>query len=272
MAVLEDTVTKNSSRPSEDKEADASSHHVMRHARTYRLMLFASVFCCIIIFFVISMAFVPPQFYQSVADKRSNDQSVAGRFVTQVAAVTNQLRQDKKWGISVRENEINAWLGHDLPRNHPDLLKTTLWGRLSRPCIKLEPQLVRIGIEVSTWGVTAVAWADVEVRLKSSNQFALTVRRAGLGQLPLPRNAILEECSKTLKIAGMHTEMQRFRDRTLLLATVPEQLSHSVLLNPENQTARHWQVDSLRIDHGSVTVAGKSHTAKNSHDFSDVLP
>ena len=50
------------------------------------------------------MAFVPPQFYQSVVDIESNDQSVAGRFVTQVAAVTNQLRQDNKWGISVREN------------------------------------------------------------------------------------------------------------------------------------------------------------------------
>ncbi len=218
------------------------------------------------------MAFVPPQFYQSVVDIGSNDQSVAGRFVTQVAAVTNQLQQDKKWGISVRENEINAWLGHDLPRNHPDLLKTALWGRLSRPRLKLEPQLVRIGIEVSTWGVTAVAWADVEVRLKSSNQFALTVRRAGLGQLPLPRNAILEECNKTLKIAGMRTEMQRFRDRTLLLATVPEQLSHSDSLNPKDEKSRHWQVDSLRIDRGSVTIAGRSHMTKNSHDFSDVLP
>ncbi len=218
------------------------------------------------------MAFVPPQFYQSVVDNESNDQSIAGRFVTQVAAVTNQLQQDKKWGISVRENEINAWLGHDLPRNHPDLLKTALWGRLSRPRLKTEPQLVRIGIEVSTWGVTAVAWADVEVRLKSSNQFALTVRRAGLGQLPLPRNAILEECNKTLKIAGMRTEMQRFRDRTLLLATVSEQLSHSESLNPKNQKARHWQVNSLRIDRGSVTVAGRSHMTENSHDFFDVLP
>ncbi len=218
------------------------------------------------------MAFVPPQFYQSVVDIGSNDQSVAGRFVTQVAAVTNQLRQDEQWGISVRENEINAWLGHDLPRNHPDLLKTTLWGRLSRPRIKLDTQLVRIGIEFSTWGVTAVAWADVEVRLKSSNQFALTVRRAGLGQLPLPRNAILEECNKTLKIAGIRTEMQRFRDRTLLLATVPEQLSYSDPLNPKNPDSRHWQVDSLRIDRGSVTVAGRSHATKNSYELSDVLP
>ncbi len=244
----------------------------MRSSRISRLLLFISVFGGIIVFSVISLAFVPPHFYQSVVDIGSDDKSVAGRFVTQVAAVTNQLRHEKKWGVSVREEEMNAWLGHDLPRNHPDILKTTQWGRLSRPRIKLEPQLARIGIEVSTWGVTAVAWADVEIKLKLSNQFALTVRRAGLGQLPLPRNAILEECSKTLKTAGLHTEMQRFRDRTLLLATVPERLAHSDSLNPKNPKSRHWQVDSLRIDRGSITVAGRSHTTKKSYEFSDILP
>jgi hypothetical protein len=269
---LEDAVTKKNLGLPEDKKANTSSHVVMRYFQAYRLILFVSMFGCVIIVFVISMAFVPPQFYQSIVNIESNDQSVAGRFVTQVASVTNQLRQEKKWGISVREDEINAWLGHDLPRNHPELLQTNLWGRLSRPRIKLEPQLVRIGIEVSTWGVTAIAWADVEVKLKSSNQFTLTVRRAGVGQLPLPRNAILEECSKTLKTAGLHTEMQRFRDRTLLLATVPERLAHSDSLNPKDPESRHWQVDSLRIDRGSVTVAGRSHTTKKSYEFSDILP
>jgi hypothetical protein len=132
--------------------------------------------------------------------------------------------------------------------------------------------LARIGIEVSTWGVTAVAWVDVEIKLKSSNQFALTVRRAGLGQLPLPRNAILEECNKTLKAVGMHTKMQRFRDRTMLLVTVPEKLNSLDSLNPKNPDSRHWQVDSLRIDHGSVTVAGRSHATKNSYEFLDVPP
>ena len=244
----------------------------MRYSRISRLLLFISVFGGIIVFSVISLAFVPPHFYQSVVDIGSDDKSVAGRFVTQVAAVTNQLKHEKKWGVSVREEEMNAWLGHDLPRNHPDLLKTTLWGRLSRPRIKLEPQLARIGIEVSTWGVTAVAWVDVEIKLKSSNQFALTVRRAGLGQLPLPRNAILEECNKTLKAVGMHTKMQRFRDRTMLLVTVPEKLNSLDSLKPKNPDSRHWQVDSLRIDHGSVTVAGKSHATKNSYKFSDVPP
>ncbi len=215
---------------------------------------------------------MPPQFYQSVINIGLEDQSTAGRFVTQIASVTNEIRHKNKWGISVRENEINAWLGNDLPRNHPELLGNALWGRLSRPRIKLEPHLFRIGIEVSRWGVTTVAWADIEVRLKSANQFALTVQRAGVGQLPLPRNAVLQECKKALDNAGMDTDIQRYRDRILLLATVPARLTSSSSTDTESRQPRRWQVESLRIDHGSVTVVGTSYTKKKSRTLSEAMP
>jgi len=113
-----------------------------------------------------------------------------------------------------------------------------------------------------------VAWADIEVRLKSVNQFTLTVQRAGVGQLPLPRNAVLQECSKTLKNAGIDTDIQRYRDRMLLLATIPQRLTNPPSLDKESRQPQRWQVDSLRIDRGSVTVAGTSRTKKNSHAFS----
>ncbi len=215
---------------------------------------------------------MPPQFYQSVINIGLEDQSTAGRFVTQIASVTNEIRHKNKWGISVRENEINAWLGNDLPRNHPELLGNALWGRLSRPRIKLEPHLFRIGIEVSRWGVTTVAWADIEVRLKSANQFALTVQRAGVGQLPLPRNAVLQECKKALDNAGMDTDIQRYRDRILLLATVPARHTSLSSTDTESRQPRRWQVESLRIDHGSVTVVGTSHTKKTARTFSESMP
>ena len=215
---------------------------------------------------------MPPQFYQSVINIGLEGQSTAGRFVTQIASVTNEIRHKNKWGISVRENEINAWLGNDLPRNHPELLGNALWGRLSRPRIKLEPHLFRIGIEVSRWGVTTVAWADIEVRLKSANQFALTVQRAGVGQLPLPRNAVLQECKKALDNAGMDTDIQRYRDRILLLATVPARLTSSSSTDTESRQPRRWQVESLRIDHGSVTVVGTSYTKKKSRTLSEAMP
>ena len=117
-----------------------------------------------------------------------------------------------------------------------------------------------------------MAWADIEVRLKSANQFALTVQRAGVGQLPLPRNAVLQECRKALENAGMDTDIQRYRDRILLLATVPARLTNSSSPDKESRQPRRWQIESLRIDHGSVTVVGTSYTKKKSRTFSEAMP
>ena len=61
--------------------------------------------------FVFVLALIPPQFYQSAVHIGSGDQSSAGRFITQIAAVSDEIRHRNEWGISVRENEINAWLG-----------------------------------------------------------------------------------------------------------------------------------------------------------------
>ncbi|NBP88766.1 MAG: hypothetical protein EBU59_09745 [Planctomycetia bacterium] len=202
----------------------------------------------------------PPDFYRAVAGTTPERSGAAGRFVTSIAAIASASQQEGTWGVEMKEHEINAWLEQDLPRNHPHLLAGSAWGRLSRPRIQLEPHLARIGIEVTTWGVTAVAWAEIEVRLRAANQLAVSVHRAGLGSLPLPRDAVLRECGRRLSKAGLETQMQRFRDRSLLLATIPQRLAEQPAANsakPKQPTQR-WQVESLRIDRGSLTVAGSS--------------
>ena len=269
---MENTADKNFSQDLEDDEGERPFDENTEQLKAYRPALFILLACSTIMVFVFVLALIPPQFYQSVVHIGSGDQSSAGRFITQMASVSDEIRHRNEWGISVRENEINAWLGNDVPRNHPELLGTALWGRLSRPRIKLEPHLFRIGIEVSRWGVTAVAWADIEVRLKSANQFALTVRRAGMGQLPLPRNAILQECSRMLEKTGLDTDIQQYRDRIVLLATVPQQFADSSSSTTESRLPRRWQVESLRIDRGAVTVAGTSHMKKTSPTGAESSP
>ena len=215
-----------------------------------------------------------PDFYRAVAVDPPNGERAAGRFVTSIAAVAAASQQEGTWGVDMKEREINAWLENDLPRNHPDMLDGSAWGRLSRPRIQLEPQLTRIGIEVTAWGITAVAWAEIEVRLQAANQFVLSIRRAGLGGLPLPRDAILRECGRRLSKAGLDTQMQRFRDRSLLLATIPQRLAEQQTNNSDRlkQPTRRWQVESLRIDRGSLTVAGNSRQLKQPRAVDRMAP
>ena len=202
----------------------------------------------------------PPAFYRRVVNLGPNAEALAGRFITEVAAVIAAADREGPWGVEMSQDAINAWLGHDLPRNHPELLGQSAWGRLAQPRIEFVPKLARIGIEVNTWGVRAVAWAEVEVGLRAANQFALTVRRAGLGSLPLPRDAVLRECANRLSKAGLKADMQRFRDRSLLLVTVPEQLAQrpSGPAQGPRQPTRRWQIESLRIDQAVLTLAGSS--------------
>ena len=145
----------------------------------------------------------PPAFYRRVVGLGSDAEALAGRFVTEAAAVVAAVDREGPWGVEMSQHALNAWLGLDLPRNHPELLGRSAWGRLARPRVEFAPKLARIGIEVTAWGVTAVAWAEVEVSLRAANQFVLTVRRAGLGSLPLPRDAVLRECGKRLAEAGL---------------------------------------------------------------------
>lgn len=205
----------------------------------------------------------PPAFYRQVVELGPDAEALAGRFVTEAAAVIAAADREGPWGVEMSQHAINAWLGGDLPRNHPELLDRAAWGRLSQPRVEFAPKLARIGIEVTAWGVTAVAWAEVEVSLRAANQFAVTVRRAGLGGLPLPRDAVLRECGRRLAAAGLETEMQRFRDRSLLLVTVPEQLAERPTGSAQGprQPGRRWQIESLRLDRGSLTLAGSSRTA-----------
>jgi len=202
----------------------------------------------------------PPAFYRRVVPLGPNAEPLAGRFVTEAAAVIAAADREGPWGVEMSQHALNAWLGLDLPRNHPELLGRSAWGRLARPRVEFAPKLARIGIEVTAWGVTAVAWAEVEVSLRAANQFVLTVRRAGLGSLPLPRDAVLRECGKRLAEAGLEADMQRFRDRSLLLVTIPEQLAErsTGAAQGPRQPGRRWQIESLRLDEAALTLAGSS--------------
>lgn len=204
----------------------------------------------------------PPRFYRETVTLRADAEVQARRFVTEVAAVFAAAEREGPWGVEMSEDAINAWLGSDLPRNHAELLRGTSWGRLSRPRVAFQPKLIRIGVEVTSWGVTAVAWADLEVSLRAANQFAVLMNRAGLGSLPLPRDAVLRECGRRLNAAGLTTEMQRFRDRSLLLVTISDRLTERPPAAGSRQPGRRWQVESLRLDPGRLTLAGNSRVAE----------
>ena len=97
---MENTGNENFSQDLKDNEENRLSLHAVGQKKAYRLALFAMLAFSIVIVCVFSLAFVPPQFYQSVINSGSEEPSTAGRFVTQIASATNEIQQGKNWGIS----------------------------------------------------------------------------------------------------------------------------------------------------------------------------
>lgn len=197
-----------------------------------------------------------PAFYRNAGSPGSEDgRRLAGRFVTNVAEVLRQVSKRNgdpfPWELEMSDVEMNAWLREDLPRSHPELLATAaLWGRpLSEPRLSFQPRQASVGVRVGLPAISGVAWAEVSIRLEGVNVVVLTVERAGLGSLPLPRDAVLKECGRQLARAGLKTALQRFQDRAILVASLRDG-SAAGAADPE------IRLESLRLDRGSLAMSG----------------
>ena len=87
------------------------------------------------------------------------------------------------------------------------------------------------------------------LRLLEPNHLSITLSDARLGSLPIPRGPILRELGRRLGRLGLVTELRRLEDRFVLEVYIPS--TH------EGGGTSHW-LESLRIDAGSVAVAGET--------------
>lgn len=167
------------------------------------------------------------------------------RLITDVAAIHAAFVREGEWDGAFSERQCNAWLAVDLPRNHGGLLPEGI----ESPRIQLLPGGVRAGCRVGREPLAATVWVEATIRLIEPNHVAITLTDARLGSLPIPRGPILRELGYRLGGLGLVTEIRRLEDRLLLEVYIPS--TH------ESGGMSHW-LESLRIDAGSVAVAGET--------------
>lgn len=167
------------------------------------------------------------------------------RLITDVAALHAAFVREGAWDGSFTERQGNAWLAVDLPRNHAGLVPE--W--IASPRVQLLPGGLRAGCRVGREPLAATAWVEATIRLLEPNHVAITLADARLGSLPIPRGPILRELGYRLGGLGLVTEVRRLDDRLVLEVYIPS--TH------EGGGTSHW-LESLRIDSGSVAVAGET--------------
>jgi hypothetical protein len=208
-------------------------------------LLVAAAAAVIALVVVLVLAVWRPAFYapanaaELLEPKR---EQAARRVVSAVASLQASLGRVGRWEGVIADEEVNAWLDVDLPRNHPMLLPAGV----RRPHVAFAGKRVMAGCEVGYGIASMIVWADAEVVLREVNQVAVTIRDAGIGLLPLPGGVVLKAIADRLAPTGAVTELRRIDGEAVLVVYIPA-------IHGGRLTCR---LEGLRIGGGEIVVEG----------------
>jgi hypothetical protein len=186
-----------------------------------------------------------PGFYRDRLDAgvEAGAEQAARRLITKVVALQAAAKQTGPWEAAITEDELNAWLALDLPRNHAGLLPAGV----TAPRIELADHLVRLGMRVGVGPLSAVVSCGLEIRLREANQVECTVADARLGSVPVPRGPLLHALAARLEQLGLMAEIRRGDGRSVLVVTLPAGVGPA---------ARRCAIEALAVAPGELLMAG----------------
>ena len=192
-----------------------------------------------------------PEFYcaRLALDETPASEQAARRLITKLAGLQAAATRIGPWEAVISEQEFNAWLALDLPRNHAALLP----GGLTAPRVELTGHTVRLGVRVGAGPFSAVVSCGLDIRLREVNQVECAVTDARLGSLPLPRGPLLHALAARLQPLGLLAEVRRGDGRSVLVVTLPGSLG---------QRAKRCVLEALAVSPGELLMAGETKEAR----------
>lgn len=227
--------------------------------RRYRVVIMAALGCLLLaVVGLVALAKYEPGFYRQRAapvatgaagggpdDQDANLQAAARRAVTKASAWHAGISRSGAWETALTDDEINAWLAVDLPRNHPGWLPRGV----SQPRLLFRPRHVFMGTRVGYGPLTGVAWFDFEIVLRDVNHLAIAVDQARLGAIPLPRAPIVRELARRIRRLGMVTDLRMLDGKMMLMVYIP---------STHDAGATSYWLEALSIGEGELLMAGET--------------
>lgn len=156
---------------------------------------------------------VAPGLSSGSASSEGDAVRLSGRLITTASALRAAAMRPGTWDALVTDAEVNAWLSHDLPRNHPRLLPAG-W---SAPRVAFADDRCWLGVRRWIGPLPALVWVRAEVRPRDGGALELAVDGAGLGGLPLPGDALMARIGSGLRRAGLSVTVGRLDGANRLL-------------------------------------------------------
>lgn len=187
-----------------------------------------------------------PEFYREALQATPKDREEASdEMVQQVTALASDTQKDGVWEAVFTAEQINGWLAVDMPRNHPDLLPSSV----SDPRVTIEPEQVRIACRANRGDWTGVVSVAVDVYLAEPNVVALRIREARVGSLPLPLQGILDKISQEAAQTDIEIRWRQAEGDPVVEVLIPP---------PRDKDDKRVRIESLQLGEGRVYVSGST--------------
>ena len=188
-----------------------------------------------------------PAFYRSrLAAGRSPEAArAARRLVTKVAAVQAAAGRPGPWELAITDEEFNAWLALDLPRNHARVLDEGVVD----PRIAFDRRRLAVASRVQLGPLEAVGSLALDVRLREPNQIELAVADARLGAIPLPHGPVLRWLAGVATPLGLVAEVRRLDGRGVLVVS---------MILPSAPGAGRPTLVALALEPGELLAGGET--------------
>jgi hypothetical protein len=207
----------------------------------------AGLVTAMLVALVVAVTAITPAFYRERLDVAAGAgaEQAARRLITKVVGLQAAAKRTGPWEAAITEQELNAWLALDLPRNHAGVLPAGV----TAPRIELADRLLRLGMRVGAGPLTAVVSCGLEVRLREANQVECTVADARVGAVPVPRGPLLHALAARLTPLGLMAEIRRGDGRSVLVVTLPA---------AAGPAARRCTIEALAVAPGELLMAGET--------------
>jgi hypothetical protein len=207
----------------------------------------AGLGAAILVALVVAVTAMVPAFYRDRLDiaAEAGAEQAARRLITKVVGLQAAAKQTGPWEAAITEQEFNAWLAVDLPRNHAGVLPAGV----TAPRVELADHLVRLGMRVGVGPLTAVVSCGLEIRLREANQVECSVADARVGSVPIPRGPLLHAVAARLEPLGFMTEIRRGAGRGVLVVTLPA---------GGGPGGRRSTIEALAVAPGELLMAGET--------------
>ncbi|MFO0870029.1 MAG: hypothetical protein U0935_13945 [Pirellulales bacterium] len=189
----------------------------------------------------------PPQFYAEARQRDTARQAAEGdEFERRVLDTRNATRHAGDWTLVVTEEQLNAWLVHQLPREFPAALPD----EFSDPRVSLTPDHLRIGVRYRSGAIDTILSLDVQLYLtEESRTVAAQLRSVRAGKLPLPPSRVLPALSAAARQLDLPLRWSQDGGDPVALWTFPER--------PAELRGRRLHLDRLELTAGQLVLRGR---------------